>query len=240
MRNTISRISQELKYGTYATYSLIGLNIIIFLLVNIVKSFFQGASEVEIASVFGGTSTFQVIGSFQWWRLITAIFLQLDWWHILFNMIALYSTGRFLENFYSSKKVLVVYVLTGVSGSLLSLLDTNAITFGASGAVFGLIGLIVGNLLRKNTYSPGLPIKMSSLYPSLVWLVLSFGIGGISFLGHLGGFLSGILIGLILETANDFGSNTFQNRLTNVSFIMCVALVTLSFISLFLSIFFNF
>lgn len=240
MIDKIKRISQEIKYGTYATYILIGLNVLIFVLVNIIRNFFQGVSETEIAAVFGGSSSFFVFEGLQWWRLFTAIFLQIEWWHILLNMVALYSVGRFLENFYSSKKVFVVYVVTGFCGSLLSLLDVNSITLGASGAIFGLIGLIVGNLIRKNTYSPGLPIKMSSLYPSLAWLVLSFGIGGVSFLGHLGGFLSGVVLGMIIQTANDFEFNTLKNKLINVSFIICAILVALSFISMFQNIFFNF
>jgi rhomboid protease GluP len=223
----------EIRYGSSATYTLIAINILIFLAVNYINLRFAGASDTELAQVFGGSAYILVIGNSEWWRLITSAFLHISWWHILMNMFALHSFGTFLENFYSLKKIFIVYILCGISGSALALFDFGAITLGASGAIFGLMGLVIGNLLKRNTYSPGLPIKMDSvLYPALIWLALSLGIGGISFLGHLGGFIVGILLGLILKTANDFESSHLENKIVNILFIACLAIFILSIGSL--------
>lgn len=231
----------EIRYGTSATYILIFINVLVFLLVTFISFLFRGVGQGELATVLGGSAYSLVFFETQWWRVITSTFLHISWWHILLNMITLYSIGGFLENFYSSRKLFIVYVIGGIGGSLVALFDRSAITLGASGAIFALLGLIVGNLLRKNTYSPGLPIKLNSvLYPALFWLILSFGISGISFLGHLGGFITGIALGLVLETANDFSFTTSKKSILNITFTLCVSLVVLSFVFLFINIFFNF
>lgn len=226
----------ELRYGTSATYSLIVINVLVFLIISLVRGMFPGASEGELAEVFGG-SAYVLVANGEWWRLITSSFLHISWWHILINMFTLYSFGSFLETFYSPKKIFIVYILCGISGSALALFDYGAITLGASGAIFGLLGLAVGNLLKRNTYSPGLPIKMDSvLYPALIWLALSFGLSGISFLGHLGGFLGGIVLGLVLQTANDFEHSENKNIITNIMFITSLVVFIASFLCLILNI----
>lgn len=240
MGEKIRYIANEIKYGTFATYGLIALNVAVFIFVFIISNIFSGVTKTDLAQIFGGSAAYLVLNNLEWWRLVTSTFLHVDWWHILLNMVALYSIGRFVENYYSSRKVFIVYVLTGIAGSALAMFDQNAITLGASGAIFGFMGLIVGNLLKANTYSPGLPVPLNSiLTPALFWLVLSFGIGGISFLGHLGGFLAGIVLGLVIDTANNFEFNTLKNRIFNVLFIICLALALLSSILLFASIFLN-
>jgi membrane associated rhomboid family serine protease len=131
-----------------------------------------------------------------WWRLITAAFLHLNLIHIGLNMLALWWIGRAVEQYLGSARYLLLYFVSGLAGSAGALLlSPNAVTVGASGAIFG----ILGSMLILEWQHTG---KLGGQAASLIMLnlVINFaynGTGGnISIGGHLGGLVGGILVTL--------------------------------------------
>jgi membrane associated rhomboid family serine protease len=121
------------------------------------------------------------------WRLFTSGFLHFGPIHLAFNMIALWVIGRDLEQVLGRTRFLAVYLVSLLGGSLAVFLfdHSAAMTAGASGAVFGLMGGLAVVLLRLRR-SPG-----PALTIILLNVVISFVVPGISILGHLGGLVFG-------------------------------------------------
>ena len=130
-----------------------------------------------------------------WWRPITAGFLHANLLHIGFNMFLLWQLGILLEPAIKRWAFAVLYFMALLGGSFLTLiLDPNALTLGASGAVFGLMGATFIALRSR-----GVDPFSTGIGPLLVInLILTFAIPGISIGGHIGGLIAGALGGLIL------------------------------------------
>ncbi len=140
----------------------------------------------------------------QYWRLLTAAFVHANLIHIAFNMWCLYSLGRVSERLFGRIPTLLLYLLTGVGGSLLSLAyQPTRFSVGASGAIFGLAGaILIGVKFGDLEISSG---EKRSLFGSLVFFIginFTMGIGGnTDNMAHLGGFISGLIIGLPMATS---------------------------------------
>ncbi len=129
-----------------------------------------------------------------YWQVLTSVFTHVDLLHIAFNMFALYLLGPQLEYLVGRTRFLALYLLSGIGGSaaVLWLSAPFTPTVGASGAIFGLMaGLLV--VINKQGGNP---------QPIFIWLLINVMItftgNGISWQGHLGGFLVGLAIALIL------------------------------------------
>jgi membrane associated rhomboid family serine protease len=130
-----------------------------------------------------------------WWQLATSMFTHVDLMHIGFNMLALWFLGPQLEAVIGRGRFVALYLLSGLMGSAFVywLAAPYTLTVGASGAIFGLMGaLLVVAYKMKADYSQ-----------ILVWLGLNvlitiLGRGYISWQGHLGGLVGGVLIALVL------------------------------------------
>jgi membrane associated rhomboid family serine protease len=144
----------------------------------------------------------------QYWRLFTAGFLHGGIVHIAINMWCLWSLGRLSERLFGKWQTFAIYMLTGVGGALLSLASNpNHAELGASGAVFGIVGAaMAGVKFGDLNISSG---EKRAIFSSVVsFAVLNFVLGfsgfGSSVFGrvdnmcHLGGFVSGLLVGLPL------------------------------------------
>ncbi len=134
----------------------------------------------------------------QWWRLLSSMFLHGGFMHLLGNMYGLLFAGIFLEPVMGRKKYAWSYLATGIAASAVSLWWHGAmVSVGASGAIFGLYGIFVVLLLTKSLPA----LNMAFLVNVLVFvgynLVLGMS-GGIDNAAHLGGLLSGVIIGLII------------------------------------------
>jgi membrane associated rhomboid family serine protease len=135
----------------------------------------------------------------EWWRLITAAFLHYGPLHLAMNMLVLWFIGGPIENVIGRAQYLLLYVVSGLAGSAGALIvNPNAITVGASGAIFGLFGALAvleyqhtGNLIG----GPAVTLIVLNL-------VISFAIPGISWGGHVGGLIGGVLGMLALSRLN--------------------------------------
>ena len=133
-----------------------------------------------------------------WWQLVTSMFTHVEVWHIGFNMLALFILGPQLELLLGRARFLTLYLLSGLVGSatVYWLSAPNSITIGASGALFGLMAALLV-----------VAIKVKGDVQSLLTLVLInvvitvLGSSFISWQGHLGGFVGGLVIGGVLVYA---------------------------------------
>jgi membrane associated rhomboid family serine protease len=194
------------------TAALMAINISIYLLMGITgRSLFE-PNSAQLVQWGGNYGPLTLSG--EYWRLLTAGFLHAGIAHIAFNMWALFSLGKLVERLFGSISTVLIYLLTAVGGNLLSLAYEPARnTVGASGALFGLAGaLLVGIKFGDLKISAG---EKKSLFGSLVFFIaISFymGQGGnTDNMCHLGGFVSGLIIGLPL--ASFFSSSKSVNAI---------------------------
>jgi membrane associated rhomboid family serine protease len=172
--------------------ALVGVNVGIYLL-----QLAQGAPlNGTGGSIFvNGALYGPLVAEGDWWRLITAAFLHYGPVHLAFNMLVLWWFGPTLEEALGSSRFLLLYVASGLAGSAGALLlSPNAVTVGASGAIYGLFGAILV-LERQGTYMFG-----GSVIPLLILnFAITLFIPGISRGAHIGGFVGGALAILVLS-----------------------------------------
>lgn len=143
----------------------------------------------------------------EWWRLLTSVFLHGGILHLLLNMVALVSIGAQLEALVGRTQFLLAYLLCGLSGSVISLWWTTpevTVSVGASGAIFGLFGMMLILLLLEREMDwkskQGILINMAVV----IGINLAYGMrGGIDNAAHIGGLLAGIGYGSILILRSD-------------------------------------
>jgi rhomboid protease GluP len=131
------------------------------------------------------------------WRLLSSVFLHSGVTHLGFNMLSLYFLGSFVEEAFGRGRFLALYLLSGISGGLAYLYfgEFNAPAVGASGAIFGLLGGVLGYALRRGTFSWQNPLIRQLLILLALNLYLGFSIPNISNTAHLGGLAGGFLFG---------------------------------------------
>jgi rhomboid protease GluP len=134
----------------------------------------------------------------QWWRLITAGFLHGGILHILMNMWVLFDLGAQVEEICGTSRFLTIYLITNITGFYASYLFSPALSIGASAAIFGLIGGMIGVGVRDRT-SYGAAIRKFFTRWAIYGLVLSL-IPGTDIAAHAGGLAGGFIVGLIAGT----------------------------------------
>jgi rhomboid protease GluP len=130
------------------------------------------------------------------WRLVTAIFLHGGLLHIGFNMWILMDLGPILEELYGSARFFFIFIFTGICGYIASSAVGN-VSVGASGALLGMIGVLLA--LTTNRQSIGMRMLRSQLIYWLIYIaVIGFLMRGVDNYAHIGGFVSGFLLGKIM------------------------------------------
>ncbi len=176
---------------------LTAANILIFL----GCSFFGSPEDMEFM-INAGASFPPLILRGQFWRLFSCMFLHFSAEHLFSNMLGLFFLGSIIEQELGSFRFLFLYLLSGLSGSLVSMffsvaLSRNTVSAGASGAVFGIIGALVMLRLRKQG-------KFRGLYPRNLFFMAFYSLFAgftstrIDNAAHVGGFLAGMLLCLLV------------------------------------------
>jgi rhomboid protease GluP len=135
------------------------------------------------------------------WRLISSVFLHSGIAHLGFNMLSLYFLASFVEEAFGRGRFLALYLLSGVSGGLAYLYfgGFNEAAVGASGAIFGLLGSVLGYALRQGTFSWQNPLIRQLVILLALNLYLGFSIPNISNTAHLGGLAGGFAFGWLMS-----------------------------------------
>ena len=172
------------------TYALMALCTLIYIL----QIFFPSLTALGAVN---GT----LVKSGQVYRLITSMFMHGSIWHLLCNMYSLYVIGCATENYFGKKKFLLIYLVSGIIGSMFSCIFNTGWSLGASGAIFGLMGALCyfGYYYRlymgKALYNEIIPVIILNLALSLV-------VSNIDFYAHIGGLIGGVFITMGLGVKN--------------------------------------
>lgn len=198
------------------TKALIGINVAVFVLavisagtltavfggstplhglgseIGYVPGYFQNAATVD---VFGLRITAPFVAAGGYYRMITAMFLHFGVVHLAFNMVVLWMFGRVLERDLGPARFLAAYMLSGLAGSVaVYLFSYNTSTAGASGAVYGLFGLLILVNRKLSRDNSGIYVLLGLNLVLTVYM-------GFSFAGHVGGLVGGLVCGAILTFA---------------------------------------
>ena len=180
-------------HGPYVTFTLIGLNVALFVLELATGGQLNGTgSWIYEKGVLVSTavdSSGQVVGVAQgeWWRLITATFLHYGLIHLGMNMLVLWFIGPPLEEYFGHGRYLLVYIVSGLAGSAGALIwSPDTLTVGASGAIWGIMGAALVLEARRIWVFGGQAMGLV-----IFNLAFTFLVPGISIGGHIGGLIGG-------------------------------------------------
>ncbi|PWK14353.1 rhomboid family intramembrane serine protease [Tumebacillus permanentifrigoris] len=184
------RILSPLNEGkkTIFTIGILALTVLIFLI---------GRLDTSEQFLYNGLMVPELIRNGELFRLLTPVFFHYDVSHIFFNMWSLWVLGRYVERIYGGTRFLIVYVLAGVAGCMLSFAFNDNPSLGASGAIFGLMGALLA-FGRTDRKAFSMSIGSSVYYLLALNLVIGFIIPRIDYWGHLGGLAGGFLIGMVV------------------------------------------
>lgn len=172
------------------TYALMAICTLIYIL----QIFFPSLTALGAVN---GT----LVRNGQVYRLITSMFMHGSIWHLLCNMYSLYVIGCATENYFGKKKFLLIYLVSGIIGSMFSCIFNTGWSLGASGAIFGLMGALCyfGYYYRlymgRALYNEIIPVIVLNLALSLV-------VSNIDFYAHIGGLIGGVFITMGLGVKN--------------------------------------
>ncbi|GIV54367.1 MAG: hypothetical protein KatS3mg039_0885 [Candidatus Kapaibacterium sp.] len=181
---------------------LVGINVVVFAMDWLVLGMltYRGVRlDQWLVQLFG----LMPIGSeyfFPYWQLVTYQFLHGGFWHLFFNMFALWMFGSELDYLWGSRRFLTYYLLSGIGGGILNLLVSDAPTVGASGAIMGV-------LVAYGMTFPDRPVLMFPLFipiPAKYFVILYAALdlfsgltatdSGVAHFAHLGGAITGFLL----------------------------------------------
>ena len=183
------------------TKVLIALNVLVFAAMWWSGAgFWHSSNSVPLA---WGANFAPATADGQWWRLGSAMFLHFGALHLGMNMLALWDGGKLVERMLGSVRFLIVYLVSGVSGNLLSLVmqGNQAISGGASGAIFGIYGalLVMVWIERHRMRTQAFRwLFWGALLFSALTILMGYVVPGIDHSAHLGGFVTGMGMAVIL------------------------------------------
>lgn len=184
--------------GRQITYGIMVLNVLVFVAMAISGVNVFEPTNLDIVNWGANFKPFTVDHG-EWWRLFTCTFLHIGIVHLLFNMYALYMVGLYLEPMLGKRRYIAAYLSAGIISSIASLIwhGSEVISAGASGAIFGLFGVFLA-LLSTNLIPKA--ARQSLLQSIGIFVVFNLAYGmkaGIDNAAHVGGLLSGLVIGYI-------------------------------------------
>jgi membrane associated rhomboid family serine protease/Tfp pilus assembly protein PilF len=190
------------------TYVLIAVNVLLWVAAAAIgpQSWIEQLwSPDESALMLLGAKYGPAIHAGQYWRLVTAMFLHAGWLHMAINMWALLQLGTLCEVLYGRARFLILYVCSGVMGSFASYALAPGLGVGASGAIFGLLGVaVVYSTKYQRDLPPGMGERLRrSLMPVLlINLAITFLVPMVDKWAHLGGLITGGLLAMLAEPQN--------------------------------------
>nr|WP_321409589.1 rhomboid family intramembrane serine protease [uncultured Carboxylicivirga sp.] len=212
----------------YITPIIIYLNILIYI-VMVLMGVDPFEPTVDSLIIWGGNLRDLTLAG-QQWRLLTSVFLHGGLFHLLLNMYALIYIGKEIEIHIGNIRYLFAYLAAGVFASITSVtINYNIVSVGASGAIFGMYGLLISLLLFKAIELPKSTRKnfVISVF-SFVGYNLLYGLTeeGIDNAAHIGGLVSGLVIGVIyyLSVKN---SRLSKFVYWGISFLMLISIIVL-------------
>lgn len=173
----------------YVTYFLIASCVLVYL----AQWISQSLTGYDLPALYGMKINEYIVAG-QYWRLVTPMWLHGSIPHIFFNMYALYSIGRGLEQQYGHLRYAILYLVSGFAGNVMSFLLTSNPSLGASTAIFGLVAA-EGIFIYQNRKLFRNARAMLANVAVIVIINLAMGLAGsVDNNGHLGGLVGGLLL----------------------------------------------
>lgn len=195
----ISRVKLEKKEGLpVVTGALIVINCAVWVALELTG----GSTDINNIMNFGAMYAPNIINQNEYWRLFTCNFIHIGASHLMFNMISLYIFGFRLEKYLTKLQYLTIYLLSGIVGATVSLLSdlilkNYAVSAGASGAIYGIIGSIIISSRLARKAIDGLNAYIMGIF-FILGMAFSVVSPNVDASAHLGGFFGGMLITYIL------------------------------------------
>ena len=181
------------RYGK-ATFTLFLINVAVYVLESVLSGN-PFSISIEVLARFGQWN-YAVLNYGWWWQLLTAMFVHVGILHIGFNMYFLLMLGRQLEAILGPKRLIMVYLVSGFVGNLITLfvLPPNSVSAGASGALFGIVGTLIAiaGVVGRN--------MQGAIINAFVLFLINSILPGVNAFAHLGGLVTGIAIGYYYGT----------------------------------------
>ncbi|MEP7103925.1 MAG: rhomboid family intramembrane serine protease [Candidatus Dojkabacteria bacterium] len=221
------------------------VNILVFIFATLFQllspDFASGSSGRTLTQVFvllGGMSL-QSIFSGQFWTIITANFLHIEFIHFLLNMLALYTIGKKVVYTYGDKKFFIIYILGGIASMVLTIivslfLGIDIATLGASGSIFALCGVLISGSLKNRRYGIDLPFSIYDVLPIVVVsLIYGFLPGsGVNNWAHIGGLVAGLFLGLFFKHEMGEYKSKADHLIEKILYYFSTSVFTLSYVLL--------
>jgi rhomboid protease GluP len=230
--------------ATPVTYIILIINLIIYVAMsavsggNLMANLVSGSDPLTLVAF--GAKINELVLQGEWFRLVTPIFLHIGVLHIASNSYALWIIGPLVERLYGSARYLFIYLLSGIGGCLLSLIWGVAMnkppgpSAGASGAIFGLFGLLAvfGYKYRKELPTNFRSAIKSSVLPVIVInLFIGITIPFIDNAAHIGGLISGAIMTFVIPYLAPGSKRVSGMGLATIA--LCTALIAYSFVRAF-------
>ena len=175
---------------------LVSINIVLWFLMELAG----GSTQIHILETFGALAPEAIFHRQEYYRLFSSIFLHIGLLHLSFNCLSLYIFGGLVEKHLGVLKFLIIYLLSGLCGNILSLFFVEAISAGASSAIFGMAGVLLAITQKTKKTIDGFSKQVLITF---IVMNLSFGLlaWNINNYAHIGGLIAGYLLGLSLYTS---------------------------------------
>jgi len=184
-------IDQDSILEAKLTISLIILNVILYFIT------FMGNDDryFYLLAQINGSITYDL----EVWRLFTSMFLHSDILHLVMNMFTLLLYGSLVEKFFRKYEYLIIYFVSGFIGNVFTLMiyPPNAVSVGASGAIFGLLGAAFILVAKSNERTL---LALAAIY--LIYFIMASFQPGINAWAHLFGLAGGLLFGGLFHWSN--------------------------------------
>ena len=217
------------------TMILIGINVGVFVLMCLAGGFALTSVDPEVLRGFGAKQNELIAGQHQYWRLITSIFIHIGVIHLLLNNYALWIIGQEIEQIYGSARFVVLYLVTGVIGSVGSyIFSPQATSAGASGAIFGLFGVMATFAFKYRKEIPALlsrEIRRRVIPIIFINLAFGFSVRIVDNAAHIGGLLGGITLALAIPYMRPEEKRT--PPVWRALQVICLVMIFVSFVSAF-------
>lgn len=185
------------QYITPVNITLVVINIIVFFVLDVCGNTEDGIYMFEHGAMY----PYSVLLDHEWYRLLTSAFLHFGISHLVNNMIMLVCLGSYLERALGSVKYAIFYVISAVGSSLVSMMhmlktDDIAVSGGASGVIFAVIGALLYLVIRNKGHFEDLTMLRFLIMMGLS-LYYGFTTTGVDNAAHLGGLCIGFVLGII-------------------------------------------
>jgi membrane associated rhomboid family serine protease len=216
---------------------IIGINAGVFLLEWLAGGMGSFSADPRVIRAFGAKDNQLIRDQHEYWRLVTSIFLHIGFLHFLLNNYALWIIGQEIERLYGSARFVILYLLTGITGALASYVFNPSVeSAGASGAIFGLFGVMATFAFRYRKELPerlARDIRRRILPVIAINLIFGFSVRIVDNAAHIGGLLAGVVLALVIPYQRP--NERATARLWRILQVVCLAVMFGSFVAAFRS-----